>query len=37
MLKQIKNRISKRKISELKNSPGESVRDAIISAGIKSG
>ena len=35
MLKKIKNRISKRKISELKNSPGESIRDAMISAGIK--
>ncbi len=36
MLKKIKNRISKRKISELKNSPGEIIRDAIISVGIKS-
>lgn len=36
MLKKIKNRISKRKISELKNSLGENIRDAIISAGIKS-
>ena len=35
MLKKIKNRISKIKISELKNSPGENVRDAMISAGIK--
>jgi hypothetical protein len=35
MLKKIKNRISKRKISELKNSPGENIRDAMVSAGIK--
>lgn len=36
MLKKIKNRVLKRKTSELKNSLGESVRDAMISAGIKS-
>jgi|TARA_B110000977_G_scaffold126543_1_gene161805 hypothetical protein len=35
MLRRIKNRISRRKISELKNSPGESIRDAMISKRIK--
>jgi len=35
MLKEINNRISERKISELKLTPGENVRDAIIKAGIK--
>lgn len=35
MLKHIKNRLPKRKKSELKVTPGENVRDAIIKAGIK--
>jgi len=35
MLKKINNRISERKKSELKATPGENVRDAIIKAGIK--
>lgn len=36
MLKKIRNRISKINTSELKNSPGESVRDAMLNAGLKS-
>jgi hypothetical protein len=35
MLKEINSRISERKKSELKLTPGENVRDAIIKAGIK--
>jgi hypothetical protein len=35
MLKEINNRISERKKSELKLTPGENIRDAIIKAGIK--
>lgn len=35
MLKNIKNRLGNRKKSELRGTPGESVRDAIIKAGIK--
>ena len=35
MLKNIKNRLSKRKELELKNTLGEDVRDAIIKAGLK--
>ena len=35
MLKHIKNRLPKRKKSELKATPGENVRDMIIQAGIK--
>ena len=35
MLKKIRNKISKRKKSELRVTPGENVRDAIIKAGIK--
>jgi hypothetical protein len=35
MLEEIKSRISGRKISELKGTPGENIRDAIVSAGIR--
>lgn len=35
MLKEINNRISERKKSELKLTPGENVRDAIIKVGMK--
>lgn len=35
MLKHIKNRLRNRRKSELKLTPGESIRDAIINAGIE--
>ena len=35
MLEKIKNRISKRKTSQLKNSLGQNVRDVVMSSGIK--
>jgi hypothetical protein len=34
MLKRVRNRIFKRKMCELKNTPGENIRDAIISTGV---
>ena len=36
MLKTVKNRISKIRTSELKNTPGEGITDAVINAGVKS-
>ena len=35
MLKNVQNRFRKRRKSELKGTPGENVRDAIIKAGLK--
>jgi hypothetical protein len=34
MLKKVRNRIYKRKMSELKNTPGENLRDAVINSGM---